>query len=498
MSNEKTFEKTNPWLYFHIAVGLFFMLGFPQFGPFEPITETGMWMVGIFIGMVYLWSTVDSIWPSALGLTLVAVFSGYTGDITGYAAVKKVWADALGQEAIVSIILSMILFAGVEYVGCTKYLARFFLTRKIISGKPYVFLFIIFFCSYFVGGFTSPLASLLILWPLGAETMREFGYQRNDKVSWCTTFGIYLGATLGQPMFPFKGAPIGILGAFKSVSGLSVNYSAYIAYNFIISLIILVVYMLFLKVVIRPDVDKIKKVTPEQFKKNPLPPMNRQQAAFLLTALAYIVLLLLPNFAPASNPFIQLLKTLNVIGVTTLCVVTLMLLRFEGKPILDFIGIAKKSFSWNIFFLVTAALYVCTAVSAPSTGVKEFLVMILQPLLGNKPDFVFVLLLLAFALITTNFANNAGMAMVLMPIVMAFAEQYPGVPPTAICVSIGMMVFMAILTPAASPYAGMLHAQKHLISFKEIQVLGLPMCTIALLLYTFVGFPIAKILFATS
>lgn len=124
--------------------------------------------------------------------------------------------------------------------------------------------------------------------------------------------------------------------------------------------------------------------------------------------------------------------------------------------------------------------------------------MILQPLLGNKPDFVFVLLLLAFALITTNFANNAGMAMVLMPIVMAFAEQYPGVPPAAICVSISMMVFMAILTPAASPYAGMLHAQKHSISFKEIQTLGIPMCIIALLLYTFVGFPIAKILFAIA
>ena len=71
MSNEKTAAKapakTSPWYWFHVAVGLLIMIGFPQLGPFEPITETGMWVAGIFIGMVYLWSALDSIWPSLLG-----------------------------------------------------------------------------------------------------------------------------------------------------------------------------------------------------------------------------------------------------------------------------------------------------------------------------------------------------------------------------------------------------------------------------------------------
>ena len=119
----------------------------------------------------------------------------------------------------------------------------------------------------------------------------------------------------------------------------------------------------------------------------------------------------------------------------------------------------------------------------------------LQPLLGGKPELVFVLLLLTFALITTNFANNAGMAVVLLPIVMTFADQYPGVDPVVICMSITMMVFVAILTPAASPFAGMLHGLKNMVSTKEIIPIGLPMCIIALLVYTFIGFPIAKFLF---
>ena len=60
---------------------------FPQLSPIEPITEVGMTVLGVFIGMVYLWSTVDSIWPSLLGLLLVG-FAGYVPELQGYAAVK--------------------------------------------------------------------------------------------------------------------------------------------------------------------------------------------------------------------------------------------------------------------------------------------------------------------------------------------------------------------------------------------------------------------------
>lgn len=57
------------------------------------------------------------------------------------------------------------------------------------------------------------------------------------------------------------------------------------------------------------------------------------------------------------------------------------------------------------------------------------------------------------------------------------------------------MVFVALLTPAASPYCGMLHARKDLVEYKEIMQLFLPMVVAALVLYTLVGYQIAKILF---
>jgi sodium-dependent dicarboxylate transporter 2/3/5 len=78
---------------------------------------------------------------------------------------------------------------------------------------------------------------------------------------------------------------------------------------------------------------------------------------------------------------------------------------------------------------------------------------------------------------------------------MAFADQYPTVNTVVICMSITMMVFVALMTPAASPYCGMMHARTDAISLKEITKLGAPMCILAVVIYTFIGFPIANLLF---
>ena len=484
-----------PWTYWlHLAIGLGFMLVFPMLSPIEPITEVGMAVLGVFIGMVYLWSTLDSIWPSLMGLMLVAL-AGYVPELQGYAAVKKLFMESFGTDTVIVLILGMVLFSALEFVGCTKYMARFFMSRKVLEGRPYVFLFIFFLCSYVIGGFTNPMASMLILWPIAIEVCQNFGYKKGDKIFYTMICGVYLASTLGQPMFPFKGASLVIVSAFEKVSGLSVNYGSYIAYNVIMSLMLLAAFLLIVKVLIRPDVSGFKKITVAELTKDPLPKMNVQQLGFFLIVVVYIVALLLPNFLPKTIPVIAFLNNINVIGVSAFCIVIMMIIPYKGKPMLDFKAVARKSFSWDIFFLVAAALYVCNAMTAESTGIKPFLIQTLQPLLGGKPELVFVFLLLAFALITTNFANNAGMAVVLIPVVLAFADQYPGVDPVVICMSICMMVFVALLTPAASPYCGMLHARKDLVEYKEIMQLFLPMVVAALVLYTLIGYQIAKVLF---
>jgi sodium-dependent dicarboxylate transporter 2/3/5 len=120
---------------------------------------------------------------------------------------------------------------------------------------------------------------------------------------------------------------------------------------------------------------------------------------------------------------------------------------------------------------------------------------LLSPLLADKPVILFVFLILAFAITTTNFANNAGMAVVLLPVILSFSDLYPNVNATALAISVCLIVFVALLTPAASPYCGMLHARRDLVSYGEILQLFIPTFLIGLAAYTLIGYNIASMMF---
>lgn len=139
MANEKGKIAGMSWTYYlHLVIGLGFMFLFPMLDPIEPITEVGMKVLGAFVGMVYLWSTVNSVWPSLLGLMLVA-FSGYAGGDAGYNDLKTVFMNAFGAETALLVMLGMFLFGLLDHVGCTQYICRFFMERKSLEGRPYLF-----------------------------------------------------------------------------------------------------------------------------------------------------------------------------------------------------------------------------------------------------------------------------------------------------------------------------------------------------------------------
>jgi len=484
---EKKKYFTNRSKYIHSFVGIAFMFGFPLLNPIEPITEIGMHILAIFIGMVYLWSTVNSIWPSILGLLLMT--------ISGFATMTEVAVGAFGTDIAVLMLLSMVFFGGVEYAGCTQYMARWFVTRKIIDGRPYIFLFIFFLGSYFLSGLTDPIASLFILWPIAVEFLQELGVKKDEKAYAVTIFGIYLAATLGQPMFPFKGAALVCVATFESLSGIQVNYLAYVLVNIILSVIMLAVFMLLVKFIFKPDLRGFQKINVEQFKKNPLPPMNLQQKLFFISIFAYIIFLLAPSILPRTWFITEMLSRMGVLGITFLFVILLMIIHVDGKPVLPFGTVAAKSISWDVYFLVVAALYGANAVSNDITGIKAWLLQVLEPLLGNKPDVIFIALLLFFIATVTNIANNAGMVVILIPIVLAFSEQYPAVEPVTLSMLITFLAFFSILTPAASPYAGMLHARRDLIHVSDILKMGFPFVIIGVVLYTTIGYQLAKLFF---
>ncbi|MCR6544930.1 SLC13 family permease [Dehalobacterium formicoaceticum] len=497
VASDKGILPNDKMVYFHSLVGLAIMAIFWFMSPIEPITPVGMKVVGAFLGMVYLWSAVGSLWPSLIGLVLIAI-SGYAGQ--GALGFKAVFLNAFGADVVLLTLFSMILFGAIDEAGCTKYIARWLLTRKIINGRPYSFMAVVWFTCYVISALVTPITGLILMWPITLRIMDSLKIERSDKI-WPYFFvGMFAVMTLGQPFFPFMGAQLIVVSAYGSMTGVPadltpVPYVPYMAFNFIMTMLLLITYILVLKYILRPDVSKLKGVDADQLaKEQPLPAMVWPQKLMMLMIPLYLIMLLAPSFLDRSNPVVNILATLGPLGVTLIWVIFFTIIRYKGKEVLNFRDVAYKQFNWGIYFMIAAAVYGANALSNEATGVTGFLLNVLNPILGGQSEMGFVAIMFTVALILTNFANNAAMAVVLMPVILAFCGQM-GLNPLPVAMGVTMMVFVAMLTPAASPHAGMMHGRKDIYSTGEIMRIGFPICIVSLIYYIFIGYPLAKMLF---
>lgn len=477
----------------HLVIGFGIIALFWFMPPIEPITSLGMRCVGAFLGMVYLWSAVDTLWPSMVGLFLLAI-SGYGGE----GGFNGVWMQAVGVYTVLLTLFAMVLFGAMDEVGDTKYIAKWFLTRKLFKGRPVVFIAVFYACCFVLAAICSPITSLIILWPISMSLMKSLNITR-DEPFWKYFFvGMFAVSTLAQPLFPFMGAQLIPYAAFQSMTAamgnpMTIPMAQYMLVDVVMTTLVAALYIIVLKFVLRIDMSKLKAVDPAMIEEQmPLPPMNLQQKAYLFMIPLYLLMILLPSFFPG-NPISNALNFIGPMGVTLLWVMLFLIVRIEGKPFLDFKEVAYKQFNWGIFFMIAAAVYGANTLSNEATGVPDFLIQALQPILGGRSEMVFVAIMFTTALIITNFANNAAMAVILMPVVLNFSNQI-GINPMPVATGVILMVFVAMLTPAASPHAGLMHGMKNIYTTKDIMTVGFPICIATLILYIFIGYPLAKML----
>ena len=477
----------------HLVIGFGIIALFWLMPPIEPITALGMRCVGAFLGMVYLWSAVDTLWPSMVGLFMLAI-SGYGGE----GGFNGVWMQAIGVYTVLLTLFAMVLFGAMDEVGDTKYIAKWFLTRKLFKGRPMVFMAVFYACCFVLSAICSPITSLIILWPIAMSLMESVNITREDRFWKYFFVGMFAVSTLAQPLFPFLGAQLIPYAAFQSMTAamgtpMTIPMGQYMAVDIIMTTLVMGLYLVAVRYILRVDMSKLKGIDPAVVEEQmPLPKMNFQQKAFLYMIPCYLLMILLPNFFP-NNPVSAGLNFIGPMGITLIWVMLFLIIRWNDKPLLDFKEVAYRQFNWGIFFMIAAAVFGANSLSDKATGVPDFLIQALTPILGGRSEMVFVAIMFTTALIITNFANNAAMAVILMPVVLNFSDQM-GINPMPVATGVILMVFVAMLTPAASPHAGLMHGMKKIYTTKDIMSVGFPICIATLLLYIFIGYPLCKML----
>ncbi len=473
--------------YAKVFTGLLIMFGFGYIPPVEPITALGMKVAGIFMGCIFLWSTIGLIWPSIFAIVAMM--------LSGYSSPKAIIASSFGDTVPVLLLFAMTVFGLIQHYDVPRYISRWFLTRKSINGRPLVFTFIFMIATNAMAlSSGSILAILIFMWTVLYGILKELKFTKEDKYAHLIVIGTMIAAMLGQPMKFFQGSGLMILSAFEKASGMQINSFAYLLFGMCMNLLLISLYVLSVKYVFKTDLSKLENINVEYFERDPLPPMNNIQKLMFATLIAFWVLVLIPSVLPKSIAFVAMLDKLSALGILMIFTGIFMIIKVDNKPIMPIKDIIGKYVSWEIYFLLSASMCLSAALSNPKTGLTEYLAINLAPLLGGHSAIMFTSIVLILGMCVTQFANNGVSGVVLMPVIQIFAEQ-SGANFSSVAALFCFIMHSAMLTPAGSPYAALIFSNKEWLEPKLVLKYGSFTLLLFISLYLFIGIPLGNFIF---
>ncbi len=454
------------------------------------ISQTGMLVIGLFFGIIYLWTFVSTVWPCFLGVFMLGASS--------YAPFNQVFNMFLGNPMTIQIFFLYIFAAALVQSNVAAYLSRYLMTHKMVEGRPWVLTGVILLTAYLVA-FLDQISSVFIMWPAVYAIFKDVGYKKGDKYVSLMIVNVIAMILCSFSTDAIKG------GSFYLLSGLyamiaanpnlqveSMSYAAFLTFGITVSISVLFILLALMRFVFKVDVTPLKNFDVNILKKNELPPMNWQQKTIIVLFMLYALYMLLPGILPKTNPIAQFLSA-NIFGGTCLLAFALTFIQYKGKHLTD-LQTTMAAYPMGTFFLIAVALLFGAAVNAPATNVSIFLEYVLRDWFGGLGFSTLLVLVIILAIIVTNFLNSVAAGLIFAPVIIAVCNAY-GFNPSPVLACFFYAVLFAIATPAGSPFAAMLFANWEWISKKDVLLYGITASLIVIAVLVFIGAPLATMLF---
>lgn len=461
MNNTSTAEnnsKRNTGYYIRSIIMVGIMFGFGYIPPIEPLTHLSMQVIGIFIALLFAWTCVDFVWPSLLGMIALG--------LTEYGTINAVLKEGFGNDMVLLIFFVFVLSTYLDKIGLTKFIADWFISRKIAVGRPWVFTLMIFLTAYVLGALISLAATIVIVWTVFYKIVDTIGFKKTDQYTSIVLIGIVYTAMLGYAIFPFKILQAFILGAIEKTVGLTIDFATFTIASFLLTFVCLIIYTLFCKYVLRPDVTLLKSGT-DHFADLRGQKMNASQKIGTCALVLFIFLMLAPSFLPAW-PVMVIIKKFGMTGSLIVVLVLLCFIRKgNGARVLDFPKMANCNVAWEIIILLAATMPLSHAISSPELHIMELVGVILTPIFANLTPWMFTLLVVLIGGVVTQVVHNLVLAAILVPIMCNFAAVI-GLNPLLVAIPLSLVLNIANTTPAASTAGTLPFANTEWLKTKDV------------------------------
>ena len=437
--------------YIHCIVCLVIMFGFGQLPPIAPLTPLGMNLIGIFLGVLYGWVAIEIVWPSLAGLLALMLIGGMKPVVL----LNKSFGDPIVQM----MFFIFVFCATINHYGLSRFISLWFISRKCVMGRPWVFTYVFLGSIFILGGLTSASPAAIIGWSILYGVCEVCGFRKGEGYPTMMVFGIVFAAQVGMSLIPFKQAALTVFSAYETMSGLGMNYAKYMLIALVICAICSFLFIVMGKYVFRPDMGRLLHLDVKKLDTDGTLALSRVQKIILGFLFLLVVLLLAPNFLPGDFCVTRFLKGIGNTGIVILLVAVMAAIRVEGRPLLNFKVMVDSGVTWAIVLLLAFVQPLTGAMAAPASGITPFLMQILEPIFGSSSPLTFALFIGATATVLTQVMNNGAIGVALMPIVYSYC-QGAGISPELPVILVVMGIHLAFLTPAASASAALLHGNE--------------------------------------
>ena len=440
-----------PAYYLHTVVCLLIMFGFGQLPPVEPLTPLGMNLIGIFLGVLYGWVCIEIVWPSLAGLLALMLIGGMKP--------MMLLNKSFGDPVVQMMFFIFVFCATISHYGLSKFISLWFITRKFVAGRPWVFTYTFLGSIFILGGLTSASPAAIIGWSILYGVCEVCGFKKGDGYPTMMVFGIVFAAQVGMSLIPFKQAALTVFSAYETMSGVGIDYAKYMLIALLICAVCSLLFIVMGKYIFRPDMSKLVHLDVSKLDKDGSLVLSRVQKVILAFLFLLVILLLAPNFMPKDFFLTRFLKGIGNTGIVILLVTVMAAIKVEGKALLNFKVMVDSGVTWGIVLLLAFVQPLSGAMAKPESGITSFLMMALDPIISGGTPLTFALFLGLAATLLTQVMNNGAVGVSLMPIIYSYC-QASNVSPELPLIMVVMGVHLAFLTPAASASAALLHGNE--------------------------------------
>lgn len=414
----------------------------------EPITKSGMAVVGLFLGTLYLWIRVDIGWPSLFILGLIC-FAGVT---TPGKLFTMTWGNSMVPFLICAFLLNMVM----ADTGLSRRFAMFFITRRRNRGRPWRLL-TMFFLSVMLMGLVSTSSAIAVMFmAIAEEIFNMTGYKKGDRLVEAMMIGIFWVAQGSMAFTPISHVLIPMIFEYIAADfGMTITYTRYSLAFVLAGIGFFVGWMLILRFIIKPDVEKLKNLDIDALKAS-IKPWSKQEVTILVVYLAVIIMWCFPDviaLIPGMEATAKWMTSLGSAAPAMVAVGILALIHFDGKPMLD-VKECGRRLPWGNVFMMATVMGMGFVFGLDTVGVTPWIMKVVSPLISGLSPNLFVLVVIIFITVMTDFISNtlsASMYAVIVPI----ALTVPGVNPIVVALLIAAACNSSFTFPSGCPAASL-------------------------------------------